>query len=109
MDQNIQQTKFDPKVKAITSLILGLVSLISGREIIYIYMTYEWAGGWILLIYFIIPLLGIIFGKMSLTSTKKGLGIVGIILSIIGLFGTIFFYIILAPITYFIINHYQNK
>lgn len=92
-NQIITQSKSDRKLKAIISLILGFISLASGKKVIYIYATYEWAGGWILLLYFIIPLLGIILGKIGLNSTKKGLAVLGIILSAAGLLGTIFLYL----------------
>ena len=92
-NQIIQQLKLDQKWKAIISLILGLISLISGKEVIYIYATYKGVGDWILLIYFTIPILGIILGKMGLKSTKKGLAVVGIVLSVVGLLGTIIFYL----------------
>lgn len=83
-----QQIKSDPRGKAIASLILGFVSVISGIGAIYIYGSYDWSDP-VLIVYSLFPLVGILLGKIGIRSTKKGLAITGIILSIISLIGTL--------------------
>lgn len=94
VNQAIQPSKSDPKNKAIASLVLGIISIISGVGAIYIYGTQGW--GAIFIIYSGIPILSIILGKISLKSdekTFKVLAIAGIMFSTISLLGVIFVYL----------------
>ena len=101
-NQISQQSKPNAKSKAIAALVLGVISIIGGMITIYIYGAYgDWESNMILIIYSLIPITGIVFGKIGLNSTEKvwkGLSIGGILLSIIGLIGTIFVCILLILI-----------
>jgi len=102
MNQTIQQSKFDPKGKAITALILGIIS---GFPIITFVLLVEFLHfippmtpmPILNVIFFpILPLIaivGLIFGILSLKSTKRNFAIVGIVLCLIGL---------LVPLYYFL-------
>lgn len=87
-----QQSKSDQKRKAIISLIFGISSIMSGLISIYLYGSYEWASNLIIIIYLLIPVIGIIFGIYGLKSAWKILSIVGIVLSTISLLGVLFLY-----------------
>lgn len=87
---NNSQIKSDPKGKAIISLVLGIISIIGGTGIIYIYALTGW--GVVLVFYFLIPLAGLFLGKIGVKSTQKRLAIVGMGLCIIGLLGVLSFY-----------------
>ncbi len=90
-------SKINPNKKAVASLVVGIISVLGGIGAIYIYGSYDW-GGIILIIYLLFPMAGLFFGKIGISSTKKGLAIVGIILSIIGLVGTISFYLFIKGV-----------
>lgn len=70
--QTTQQTKLDPKGKAISSLVLGIISIPLG-----IFFGIIGSG--------LPALLGLIFGTMGVKSTKKTIAVMGIILCIAGL------------------------
>lgn len=96
-NQIIQQSKLGSKEKAIVALVFGIISILGGIVTIYIYGggTRYWTpnlANSVLIVYSLIPIIGLIFGKMSLKSTEKKwkiLGMGGIILSVVGLLGTI--------------------
>lgn len=110
-DQIAQPSKTNPKWKAIASLILGIISIINGIGVMYLPIIIQGLNkpfppvlvGYIYDIYgnittflavnSLISVIGIILGKIGLKSTKKAFAIAGIMLSIIGLLGTIFFYL----------------
>jgi hypothetical protein len=90
-----QQSKADPKPEAITSLVLGIISILADLNIIApVYFgisidigtlsvmsdiaPYSLYGGWFF------PTSGFILGILGLKSTKKKLAVTGIILSTIG-------------------------
>jgi len=105
--QATQQSKSDPKGKAIASLVVGVINIIHGIGPIYnlfggkprifidamltcIYrdnlITFLTVSG-------LISILGIILGKLGLRSANKKFAIGGIIFSTIGLLGAVFFYL----------------
>lgn len=100
---SVQPLKFDPKPEAISSLVLGFLSVIAGLTIIIHYLQSEsgvlpYDGGQIIEIIveasifwgWLVPLLGIALGIMGLKSVKKKLAIVGIVLSFLGLVTYVF-------------------
>ena len=105
-----QQPKPDPKGKAITSLILGIISMFplvvgfAGLVLLrWVAEDFYWKHYNVLplqvafAIFFMSPIaflsgvVGLILGKIGLKSSRKKLAISGIILSILGLGGSIFF------------------
>jgi len=106
INQTIQQTKSDPKGKAITSLVLGIINVALGiGSVFHLFIKGIYIGEKYILEYIyiyglttflavnsLICITGIILGKMGLKSTKKGIAIAGIVLSIIGLLGSFFFW-----------------
>ncbi|MCD6283970.1 hypothetical protein J7J12_01805 [bacterium] len=84
---NNRYTKSNKKIIAIISLICGIISVI---PVMTIYLNF-----WLFLVSFPAALLGLICGKMGLKSTKRGLAIGGIALSIIGL-GIFIFLMVIA-------------
>jgi len=108
-----QQPKAEPKPEAITSLVLGIVSILAGMIIVIHYLQSEsgllpYDGGEIIgniadvSIFWgwLIPMLGFALGIMGLKSVKKKLAITGIILSSIGLVTYIFLGYALGFISY---------
>ncbi len=92
-----------PKKIAIISLILGIASLIGGIIVFYIYAVgpYRWLSDrdkLVVIIYSLIPLFGLFLGKAGLQSTRKRLAIWGIILSLIGLVGTVGIYLLICSL-----------
>lgn len=100
----IQQPKPASKGKAIASLVAGIISVISDMMLLtsfyfelplrgvieqFAYFLFS-----LLILGWIFPVLGLILGIVSLKSIKKNLAIIGIILSLIGLVGVIYIYII---------------
>lgn len=82
-NQTNQQSKSDPKGKAIASVILGVISIVF-ITIIYIFPTGVSIGRRIYGI-FLIALIGLVCGIEGLRSTRKGLAIFGIMICIISL------------------------
>lgn len=92
-----------PKNIAIISLVLGIASLVGGIITLHIYTVgpYQWPtnkDSLIVIVYSLIPLFGLFLGKAGLQSTKRCLAIWGIILSLIGLIGTVGFYLFLCSL-----------
>ncbi len=90
---NTQQSKPDPKGKAIASVILGTVSLVlvyNGLMEFYSCISF---------ITVIVAAAGLFLGKTGLKSTKRNSAIIGIILSGIGLLGGIIWSAILILIS----------
>jgi hypothetical protein len=100
-NSNNQQPKAEPKAEAISSLILGIISILADLSMIVpVYFRisidignlsviddiapYSLFGGWFF------PTSGLVLGIMGLKSTKKKLAITGIILSTIGLMAYIY-------------------
>ena len=91
MNQPKQQFKLNRKGSAIVSLMIGVISvIISGVGYIYFYGTYRWTDALLIILSLIIPLIGLILGRISLSSTKK-IALSGMILSMTGLLGAILF------------------
>jgi len=99
----------DPKINlnAITSFVLGIISVICvGTIILDLHKIIKIPGGIILIaalavyltIIFWITILGIILGMMALKSKNKKIAIIGIILCLIGLIGSIYIYLIALKI-----------
>ncbi len=93
MNQNIQQAKSDQKGKAITSLMVGIITgiLIVIRIVL---PSLALAPGpsvlalFAIIITWLIPffsLIGLILGITGLKSTKRNFAIIGILLSVVGL------------------------
>ena len=101
-NQNIQRLKSNPRVQAITSLILGIISIILNLILIAHYsrvlgegllgMIGAYLSFFSLILCWLFSISGFIFGIFGLKSTKKKLAIIGIILSVIGLIGYIYIY-----------------
>jgi hypothetical protein len=108
-DQINQQSKPDPKWSAVTSLVFGIISAINGVGVFYIpiltggfdkpfpslVVKYIYAYGEIktfTMVTLLISVLGLILGIKVLKSTKKVLGIIGIILCLGGSLGIILIY-----------------
>jgi len=108
INQINQQSKPNPKGKAVISLVLGIISVINGIGVIYgpiiingfnqsfpsIIIKYIYAYGNPInfsIATSLISIIGIILGKTGLKSTKKGIAIAGIVLCIVGLLGALFF------------------
>jgi hypothetical protein len=89
-DQTDQYSKFDSKGKAVTSLILGIISIIPGM-IVYFAPGLQMVNFWRIIgiiLWIILPfvaLIGVILGIMALKSTKRNVAIAGIVLCGIGL------------------------
>lgn len=99
-----QQSQANPKWQGITSLILGIISILADFNIIIVYsrvlndllggkwypdiidpiLTVSLFGGWIF------AMVGFIFGIIGLKCTKKKLAIAGIALSVIGFIAYVF-------------------
>ncbi len=110
MNNNQTMQKSYPKGKSVVSLVLGIVSMITGIGIIYIPIfnsgpsifidyIYKYGLNIFLLFNLLISITGIIFGKISLKSTQKRLSIIGIVLCIIGLLGAVFFYFLITAMS----------
>ncbi len=99
MQKNNQQKKYDPKGKAITSLVLGIISgapmmFLVSMGILAYYMRIMGGGTMpplfqhivLFPLYTLMSIMGLIFGIQGLKSTKKNFAIAGTILCAIGLF-----------------------
>jgi hypothetical protein len=93
-----QRVKFNPQGKAITSLILGIISILPliGRIFVIYWIKTIPAGE--LLTYLLartplIAFLGLILGTLGLKSTKKKFAIAGIILCLIGLIVPLYYFL----------------
>lgn len=94
MEDNLANQKRDPKGKAIACFILGIISILPILlTLLTMYRAVMFA--WMLSL-ITVPgaIIGIILGLLGLKSTKKKLAIGGIILSLIGIFGYIYIYIV---------------
>lgn len=91
------QIKPDSGGKAIIPLVVGIISIIGGIGAVYLYASYSWANETILIVYSIIPIAGIILGKIILKGLKNPLMrfivITGIVLCSISLIGVVLFYL----------------
>jgi len=100
--QNIQQSKSDPKGKAIASLILGIISftpIVTQLMMPFIYYLISPIRGIIVLFLrgiLILSIVGIILGILGLKSSKRNFAITGIVLNTIGF---------LAPLIYILLIH----
>ena len=96
-DQVAQSKGIDQKGKAITSLILGIISILPliGRIFVIYWIKTIPAGELIRYLLMRIPLLafiGLILGILGLKSTKKNFAIAGIILCLIGLIIPLYYF-----------------
>jgi hypothetical protein len=86
-----QKTETGPKWQAITSLVLGIISVLAEVSIItfpspiFIIWLY---GGWLF------AAVGFILGIMGLKYTRKKLAIAGVVLSVIGFVAFVYLYYI---------------
>jgi len=97
-NQTLQQSKPDPKGKAIISLVLGIVSMLLGLlPALFLALGMNpMAPLPILNIVFLLPLvvlIGIVLGILSLKSTKRNFAIAGIILCLIGLLTPLYYFL----------------
>lgn len=82
----VQQSAPNAKIKATTSLILGIVSMILLISIRFIPMALASFGSFVVGIAIpLISIIGLILGVLGLKSTKRNFAIVGIILCAISL------------------------
>jgi len=104
--QTTQRLKLDPKIKTSLSLLLGIISILGEAITFASFISFRfppfWKNivfqseivGWIevivLFLGWLFPLLGIILGIIGLSSQKKKLAIIGILLSLIGLIGYVY-------------------
>jgi heme O synthase-like polyprenyltransferase len=106
-DSNRQQSKAEPRWQSITSLVLGIISILPGVSIL-IYFRAPTESGWRsiaeIIAYpvvfspywgWLFPAVGFFLGVMGLKYTKKILAIMGIVLSLIGFVAYTFVYVIL--------------
>lgn len=98
MNQITQQPKFDPKRKAIASLIFGIISISPNIFLPLLADIIPFAiapllGFYLFLIIFLFAIIGLVFGILGLKSTKRNFAIAGIVLCLIGL---------LVPLYYFL-------
>ncbi len=109
-NQTIQKSNFDPKRKAVVSLVFGLISVIPVVMLLIAFIS-PWEVLRIFAYLFIVfpsyilglifAILSLIFGIMGLKSSKKKFAVAGIIFSTINL--------ILLGITIYIYNYFSDR
>ncbi len=94
-----QQLKFDPKGKAIASLLLGSIGVVLPfLFLIMSWTTYSYPILWAPIfspVELVIIIIGLILGNMGLKSTKRNFALLGIIMCLVGL-GTWLIYIYIS-------------
>ena len=86
-----QQPRAGPKWQAISSLVLGIISILADVSIVSFYSSpISWLfGGWLF------ATVGFILGIMGLKYTRKKLAIAGVVLSVIGFVAFVYLYYVL--------------